>query len=42
MRIALIEDTYSCAVEVQELLERFSRETEIATTCGYFRKWFGD
>ena len=36
MRIALIEDTYSCAVEVQELLERFSRETEIATTCEYF------
>ena len=36
MRIALIEDTYSCAVEVQEQLERFSRETGTEITCEYF------
>ena len=36
MRIALIEDTYSCAVEIQEQLKRFSQETGTEITCEYF------
>ena len=36
MRIALIEDTYSCAVEIQEQLKRFSQETGAEIICEYF------